>query len=366
MTGIAWSVLAGALPVPGEPAPYEQVRPGFVHEFPRDHFEHPEFAAEWWYYTGNLATTEGRPFGFELTFFRVSNRDLREPETVWDASQVYLAHFVVTDIREGRFSHHERVNRRGPGLAGASLAESAIWNGNWRVDFLPGDPRRPTQRLRAGMARVSLELELVPAKPVVVHGRDGISRKAAGEGRASHYTSFTRLRASGSIRLGDSVHTVRGLAWMDHEFFSENLADDLAGWDWMSIQLEDGRDLMIYGLRGLDGLHGTFSGGTLVNTDGSHAALDAEDFRLTPGRTWHSRETGARYPVEWTVDLPALGLTLEVSPLLDDQEIVSESSLTPAYWEGAVRYTGQQDGRRVEGTGYLEMTGYDRPVVLLQ
>lgn len=356
-------VLAVGMALPA--APFDQAKPGYVFQFPRDHFEHPGFAAEWWYYTGNLATSEGRPFGFELTFFRVAVDRKSGPETAWDPDQVYLTHFVVTDIKGERLHHRERVNRSGPGIAGASESEGVIWNGNWSVEFLPGDPRRPSQRIRAGDGGVSLELDLVPAKPVVIHGTEGVSQKARGEGQASHYSSFTRLVADGKITVEGAEHRVEGLAWMDHEFFTNNLSDDQVGWDWMSIQLDDGSDLMIYALRSVTGEHSEFSGGTFVGDDGTQVRLVAEDLRLTPGRKWRSTETGADYPVEWTVEIPRIELTLNVSPLLDAQEVLSAFSLTPVYWEGAVEYCGKRAGRTVTGKGYLEMTGYDKPVVLV-
>ena len=348
------------------PAPaFEQAKPGYVFEFPRDHFQHSEFKAEWWYYTGNLATAEGRPFGFELTFFRVGVDRERERESNWDPGHIYLTHFVVTDVRGQRIHHRERVNRDGPGLAGASVSKGLIWNGNWSVEFLRGDPRRPVQRIYAEDTDLRLELELDPAKPVVIHGINGVSQKGGGEGQASHYTSFTRLVTRGTIALEGALYEVEGLAWMDHEFFTNSLAADQVGWDWMSIQLDDGSDLMIYALRNADGGHGKFSGGTFVRADGKQVRLVADDLVLTPGREWRSEKTGAVYPVEWTVEVPRIELSLEVRPLLDIQEVVSGFSMTPVYWEGAVKYHGRRAGRNVSGRGYLEMTGYDRPVKLV-
>ena len=354
---VLWSV---------SPAPaFEQARPGYVFQFPRDHFQHSAFKAEWWYYTGNLATAEGRPFGFELTFFRVAVDREREPESDWDPGHIYLTHFVVTDVRSQLLHHRERVNRDGPGLAGASASKGLIWNGNWSVEFLPGDPRRPVQRIYAEDTDLRLELELNPAKSVVIHGINGVSQKGGGEGQASHYASFTRLVTRGTIALEGAEYEVEGLAWMDHEFFTNDLAADQVGWDWMSIQLDDGSDLMIYALRNVGGVHGKFSGGTFVGADGSQVRLIADDLELTPGREWKSEKTGAVYPVEWTVEIPRIELSLEVHPLLDSQEVVSGFSMTPVYWEGAVEYHGRRAGRRVSGRGYLEMTGYDKPVELV-
>ena len=350
-----------ALAMPAALAAFEQARPGYAFEFPRDYFEHPEFQAEWWYYTGNLATREGRRFGFELTFFRVGLSPELEAQGVWDLDQVYVAHFVLTDIETGRMLKRERTNRGGPGLAGASETSRTVWNGNWSVEYQPHDPLRPTQRMWAGHEEAALSLSLVPAKPVVVHGENGVSRKGGGDGQASHYLSFTRLIASGMVEMDGADYEVEGSAWMDHEFFTNSLSRELVGWDWMSIQLDDGTDLMLYGLRDAEGRHGEFSSGTFVETDGQVSHLTSKDFRLTPGRVWRSPDTGAEYPVEWAVEVPVLDLRLDVRPLLDSQEVFSERSYMPVYWEGAVTYFGKRIDRPVEGRGYLEMTGYDKP-----
>ena len=338
---------------------YEPARPDYEYEFPRDHFEHPNFAMEWWYYTGNLADSEGRKFGFELTFFRGTVDREEAAQSTWDLSQVYVAHLVVSDIQEQRMIHRERANRSGPGLAGASAATATIWNGNWSVEYQLADPARPVQKLRAWDESISLELLLEPTKAHVVHGEDGISRKGGEEGQASHYVSFTRMRTSGRLMIDNRVHEVQGLSWMDHEFFSENMASGMVGWDWLSIQLDDETDLMIAGIRQSNGVYSPYSHGTLVSREGGTMHLSSEDIRLTPGRIWHSDETGAKYPVEWMLRIPRVGLNLDVRPLHDAQEIVSRAASLPTYWEGPVLYSGRHAGTPVTGSGYLELTGYD-------
>ena len=343
---------------------FEFAQPGYEFEFPRDHFEHPEFEIEWWYYTGNLYDGGSRRFGFELTFFRVAVERDGPLASAWDVGQIYLAHFAVSDIDSKRFYRAERVNRAGPGLAGASRSKGRIWNGNWSSDWEFSDATGSSQRLRALTEEVSLDLSLRSAKPPVVHGLDGISRKAAGTGKASHYISLTRLQAEGTVAIGDAAFTVTGSAWMDHEFSTDSMGSDQVGWDWMSVQLDDGTELMLYGMRGHDGRHGEFSSGTVVNADGRPRHLDAAEFSLVPGRTWRSPETGAVYPVAWNVEIPSLGLTLACEPLMDGQEVVSERGSTPTYWEGAVRYAGHRREASIVGVGYLEMTGYEQPVWL--
>ena len=343
-----------------------RVVPGYVFEFPRDHFAHPAFDSEWWYYTGNLFTAGGRHFGFELTFFRRA-REIEAPEpSAWDLDQVWLAHFTITDTRGERFFVAERINRSGPGIAGADAGKRRIWNGNWSVEWRSGDEGRPTQVLAAMNREAALRLTLEPRKPVVIHGRDGVSRKVAGEPRAvSHYLSFTRLEAAGTIAVAGEEFAVTGLAWMDHEFFSVYPMEDKVGWDWMSIQLDDGADLMLFGLRDAGGRHGPDTTGTLVDGGGGARRIEGGARRiefgsvsLRPGRRWRSEATGAEYPVEWEVTIPDLDLRLDVRPRIDGQEVYTEGGLLPAYWEGAVRVSGKREGRPVSGVGYLEMTGY--------
>ena len=336
-----------------------RVVPGYSFEFPRDHFGHPEFESEWWYYTGNLFAASGRHFGFELTFFRrASAIDIDEP-SAWDPDQVYLAHFTITDTDGERFVVDERVNRAGPGIAGADAGARRVWNGNWSVEWRSGDEVLPAQILTAMNGEGALRLVLEPVKPVVVHGRDGVSRKVAGDSRAlSYYLSFTRMSAGGTVAIGGEEFAVTGQAWMDHEFFSEYLAEHKVGWDWMSVQLEDGVDLMLFGIRDPQGGYGPDTFGTFVDAGGSTHAIESGGVTFRPGRRWRSEATGAEYPVEWRVEVPDFDLRLDVRPRLDAQEVFTGDGILPAYWEGAVRFSGERAGRPVAGTGYLEMTGY--------
>jgi len=349
----------GAAVIAGAGGEAGRVLPGYGFEFPRDHFAHPSFDSEWWYYTGNLFTADGRHFGFELTFFRRAREIEAAEPSAWDLDQLWLAHFAITDTRGERFVVDERINRSGPGVAGADISKRAIWNGNWRIEWRPGDERRPVQMLSAMNREAALRLTLDPRKPVVIHGRDGVSRKIAGDPRAvSHYLSFTRLAATGTVSIGGEEFAVSGLAWMDHEFFSDYPMEGKAGWDWMSIQLEDGADLMLFGLRGPQGGHGPDTTGTLVEADGGARRIEWGGVRLRPGRRWRSEATGAEYPVEWEVAIPDLALRFDVRPRIDAQEVHAEGGLLPAYWEGAVLVSGEREGRPVSGNGYLEMTGY--------
>src|ERR1700693_4444554 len=225
-------------------AQYRTALPGYHYEFPRDHFNHPEFQTEWWYYTGNLKSNDGRHFGFELTFFRQAvSRDLAKT-AAWDVKDVYLAHLALSDLDGGKLYHAERTNRSGPGIAGIDETRRRIWNGNWQIIWEKG-----AQELQAIDERFQLRLSLRSAKPPVVHGEDGVSQKAAGAGRASHYISLTRIHTSGLVELGERKFGVTGTSWMDHEFFTHQLTADQTGWDWLSLQLEDNTELMVFHIR---------------------------------------------------------------------------------------------------------------------
>ncbi len=344
---------------------FEPVTPDYQYSLPRDHFAHPEFRTEWWYYTGNVASPEGRRFGFELTFFRMAvEEEAAADGGSWAIRDLYLAHLALSDIDGRRFYRTERLNRSGPGLAGADFGRGRIWNGNWQVLWAaPEDPLGRLQ-LQAASDEFSLDLELKPRKPAVIHGPDGVSRKSAKPGHASHYISFTRLAVSGKVRVGEETHSVSGSAWMDHEFFSAGLAGDQVGWDWMSIQLENNTELMLYRLRRRDGTADPFSSGTYVDAEGRAQHLDAEDFVMEPGGVWRSPETAGRYPLRWKVSVPRLRIVLECRTDLNPQEIVSRRQVGPNYWEGAVTFNGLVGDERIRGVGYLEMTGYDKSVVL--
>lgn len=335
----------------GSAADYETAQPGYHFEFPHDFFSHPAYQTEWWYYTGNVRASDGRRFGFELTFFREGVS--QKPKTsMWSVQELYMAHLAVTDIDGRHYDHAERINRAGPGIAGVDAAQGLIWNGNWQV-HMDGSQ----EQLRAVADGFAIDLNLRAETPVVIQGQSGISRKAAGAGHASHYFSIPRLQVAGTIEAQGKEYPASGSAWMDHEFFTGSLASDESGWDWMGLQLNDGTELMLYRMRLRDGSADPCSSGSFVDAQGHSTFLSAGDFRMTPeGDAWTSPETGARYPLRWHVSIPARGLDLQVTTPLPEQEMTSRFG--PSYWEGAVDMKGKAGDHAVQGAGYLEMTGY--------
>ncbi|MBV9760971.1 MAG: hypothetical protein JO340_10445 [Acidobacteriaceae bacterium] len=335
--------------------------PGYHYEFPRDHFSHSDYQTEWWYYTGNLRAADGRRFGFELTFFRegvrLTKQQAAESDATWRPDQVYVAHLALSDLDGREFYHTERLNRAGPGLAGSSLKERRYWNGNWQARWTSLNSGE--QQLQAVCERFTLRLKLRPEKPLTIHGREGVSQKGPQAGEASHYISFTRLAAEGQLEgWNGRSYSLKGLAWMDHEFFSQASGQALAGWDWFAVQLNNNEELMLYRLRRKSGERSPYSSGTFVDAAGRTRFLSASDFVLAPGTTWQSAASGARYPVEWKISIPCLGIELWERTGFRDQELFSKESVTPTYWEGAVTYEGHEQSQAVKGVGYLEMTGY--------
>jgi len=311
-----------------------------------------------------VRTPQGRRFGFELTFFRYAIREEATGESPWNIRDLYLAHFTLSDIEGERFYKTDRLNRAGPGLAGADADQARMWNGNWEVEWLePASPLGP-QRLKAYAEKFSAELVLTPAKPPVIQGVNGVSQKAAGEGKASHYVSFTRLATDGSLTVGGETFEVEGVTWMDHEFSSDSLGEGQVGWDWMSIQLDDETELMLYRMRRSDGTADPYSSGTFVDADGRTEHLAWSEIRMKPiaGSEWESPTTGGAYPLKWEVEVPHLDVRLTCTTDLDEQEVVSKRRVGPSYWEGAMDFAGERAGKSVNGVGYLEMTGYDKPL----
>ncbi len=337
---------------------FDMAVPGYEYRFPRDHGAHERFRTEWWYYTGHLTAADGRRFGFELTFFRrgIPPDQIQTLPSKWSIQQLYLAHFALTDLSTGRFYYADKVSRDGLGKAGAETGRLHVWVDRWSL--LMEDRTAPGHQLHAATDNVAIDLTVVPGKPPVIHGRGGISRKGADPGQASHYYSLTRLSAEGQIRIGTETVAVTGLSWMDHEFGSADLGQNVVGWDWFSLQLSDSTELMWYSLRRADGSSDPVSSGTLVLADGRIQPLDAKDLTIEPLAYWTSPRSKGRYPQRWRLTAPALGMDLTVDSLLADQELDTSRSTRVTYWEGTVSASGQARGAPVTGRGYVEMTGY--------
>ncbi|HEY4001937.1 MAG TPA: lipocalin-like domain-containing protein [Candidatus Xenobia bacterium] len=327
---------------------YRIALPGYHYRFPFDQGSHDDYQSEWWYYTGHLFSGS-HEWGYELTFFRIALQppSAQKQTSRWSASQIYLAHLALTDVNGHIFNHWEKLNRPGIDTAGADTGHLHVYNDGWTATDTPsGD-----MKLHADF----LDLTLHSAAPAVVHGHDGISVKGPGTSNASHYYSYTHLQTTGSL----SGEPVTGTSWMDHEFGSSQLSPHQAGWDWFALQLDRGTDIMLYQMRDDHGHSDRYSSGTLVQGN-QITPLHAADVHIEPRGHWKSPHTGGNYPMGWTVTIPSHHMTFNVTPLLDDQELVSRTGAGPTYWEG----TAKVDGSLGAGRAYVEMTGYAGKVSL--
>ena len=321
-------------------------------QFPRDHGAHPEYQIEWWYYTGNLRTDDGKAFGYQLTFFRFAlTPQMPERISHFATNQVYMGHFAVTDAANDEYFCFERRSRGAGGLAGAMGQPTyKVWLENWSAtEVEPGVMRlhvASTSDLIEAEPQIGLSLDLRQTLSPILHGDRGLSQKGPESGNATYYYSLVGLETTGEVTINGKTVGVNGISWMDHEFGTSFLGEGFVGWDWFSLQLEDGTTLMLYCLRRSDqSCDPETFGGTLVYPDSQQLRLGTTDFTLTPSRQWTSLESGATYPSDWQITFPELKIVLQVEPLIPNQEF--RASFT--YWEGAVRVHG-----------HVELTGYDR------
>jgi predicted secreted hydrolase len=333
---------------------WKEAAAGYQFEFPRDHASHPDYKIEWWYYTGNLDTSDGRRFGYQLTFFRIGVDPAPANPSRWAVRDLFMAHLAVSDPTGRRYRFAEKLSRAGPGLAGADTQRYRVWNDEWSATRAESTR---THSLSASHANVGVNLRLEDGKPPAINGVGGISQKGAQTGNASHYYSMTRMPTRGWITIDGNRFEVSGLSWMDHEFGTSFLEPGQQGWDWLSMQLQDGRDVMLYQLRRGDGSRDPRSSGTLIDRDGRTRHLAADDFTLRATGAAFKAPSGAIYPTQWVIDVPGEQLSLSVTTPLENQELSTQGAGL-SYWEGAIDVAGTRGGVPVSGRGYLEMTGY--------
>jgi predicted secreted hydrolase len=314
--------------------------------FPKDHGSHPEYQTEWWYFTGNLRDADNNLFGYQLTFFRRAlGGKTTNDNSLWRSDSVYLAHFAITDVNKEIYYSFEKWSRAVPKLAGSDTQNLGVWIDDWSVSL---DQDR-SYMLESRSENKSISLILKQAKKEVLNGNKGLSQKSMEPGNASYYYSVTRLDTTGKITIDGRQYWVEGLSWFDHEWSTSVLGPNQIGWDWFSIQLDDNREIMIYILRLKDGGIDPFSSGTFIDNSGNAEHLSVSDFYVDIKGYWKSPETNINYPSGWNIKIPKYGLTLEVDPVLNNQEF----SHSFTYWEGAVRVAGN-----AKGVGYVELTGY--------
>lgn len=368
---VACLALAGWASTTSPTDSWRPAEPGYTWEFPRDEGIHPDYKTEWWYLTGHLFPTDApdsieSALAFQMTFFRVGlvPQDEPLPDSEWAARDLVMAHASLADPGRGAHLFSEVLRRATPLLGGfgGSADSTLAWcqaptgtEGQWRISRSGLQYRLEAADDRQGF---SYDLTCTPVKPRVFHGDGGFSPKSADGSAGSLYFSYTRMAVEGSVTIGGKTIPVDGQCWLDREIFSSTLAPDQTGWDWVSLQLDDGRDLMLYRLRG-DTPEAEFALGTLVDRDGNSRTLPAEAWNLTPLETWKSPETEAEYPINWSLKVPGEDIDLVLKAVMPAQENISGQSGVH-YWEGAViAEPAGKPGQNV-GRGFVELTGYGK------
>ena len=320
--------------------------------FPRDHASHPQFRTEWWYVTGWLEAA-GAPLGFQVTFFRTRNRAADGNPSAFAPRQIVIAHAAVSDPRAARLAHGERIAREGFGLAGADAKNMAVWLDDWSFT-----QEGAAFRVRVPARDFTLDLKLVPTQPPLLNGTNGVSRKGRDPAAVSFYYSLPHLAASGTLVRSADAQAVEGTAWLDHEWSASYVETGAVGWDWVGVNAEGGGALMAFRMRDAAG-GARWAGATYRRPNGATRAFAPHEVSFIPRREWRSPRTSVRYPVAF--DVRVGDIELAIDPLFDDQENDARRTTDTVYWEGAVR---AKRGGAPFGRGYLELTGYWKPLKL--
>ena len=319
-------------------------------QFPEDEGSHPEFRTEWWYVTGWLDVTP-TPLGFQVTFFRTRPHPDTPNPSRFNPRHILIAHAAISEPAHGRLRHESRSARAGFGLAEATIGATNVWIDAWQLRS-----KRGQYSAQIDAEDFSLALDFEPTQPPLLHGDHGFSRKGPDRASASYYYSLPHLRVEGRVRIGSRSRNVTGSAWLDHEWSSRIMDAHAVGWDWVGLNMDDGSAIMAFKMRRRDGsTH--WAGATVRDAAGVTRTLAPQEIAWETQRRWRSPRSGASYPVATRLKLGAS--SLDLVPLMDDQESDSRRSTGAIYWEGAV--TASTDAQRI-GHGYLELTGYVKPL----
>ena len=319
--------------------------------FPHDHYMHPKYRIEWWYITGNLQSDTGRAFGYQITFFRTAlTSKSQKRQSSWASNHIWMAHLAVSDIEQQQHIHTQKISRGAAGLAGISQQPFKIWLDDWQITA--NSSGNFPWAIIAKDQKINIDVTINPLKPIVLQGDQGLSQKSSEPGNASYYYSSTRMQTSGTITINNTLHQVKGLSWLDREWSTSALGKHQSGWDWFSLQLNTGEELMFYRIRDKAGNSDKHSQGKWIDDSGNSTALDSSDVILEALDYWQP-STGKSYPISWRMTLPKRNKEMIIKAAINDQLMRT----TFEYWEGAVNVynTGLNS---LAGKGYLEMTGY--------
>lgn len=315
--------------------------------FPADHTLHPGFRNEWWYFTGNLFTEDGRHFGYQVTFFSTALSAADLTATGWESPRIWMAHVAITDTAAQEHLALERFARENPGLAGAEAEPFRVWLENWSLASGPSAQGGFPWYLSIRDEAFELSLQLEPLKAPVLQGDQGLSQKSPEPGNASYYYSISRLASRGTLVLAGQTFELSGSSWLDREWSTSALADDQSGWDWFSLQFDEGQELMYYQLRDKAGNAHPNSDGNWTSVDAQQTRIAQDEIVLEELRTW-TAPNGVNYATEWL--LTYRDQRWLIRALVEDQFM----NLSVPYWEGAVEIL-DPDSEENLGYGYLEM-----------
>jgi predicted secreted hydrolase len=328
---------------------YQNITKDYRLRFPEDFYYKKDYRVQWWYFTGHLFDQTGREFGYELTFFVVGIQN-KTYKSRFGLRNIYISHFAISDVANNIFLFSDRSDSGAFDFAGAHDDHLKVWVGK---NFAEGTPAK--MHLHASDDDKSLDLILIPTKPVILHGENGYSRKSeASPTLSSYYFSYTNMKTEGTLRIGNKTVMVKGRSWFDREI-SAGLGQNQIAWNWFAIELDDNREIMLYLLSHRDGSMDKNSSGTFIYSDGTHHHLSKDEFDVRVLSYYRSRKTRARYPSQWEIKIPSEGIQLTLVPLMEDQELITTYSTFNYYWEGVCSVKGTVSGR-----AYIEMTGYTR------
>ena len=337
------------------PPTFAPVTPGRQLVFPADFGAHPQFKTEWWYVTGWLKKPDGKPLGFQVTFFRSATGKGADNPSAFAARQLIIGHAALSDPARGKLAHTQRSAREGFNLAYSRVGGTDIRLDDWRMVRAADG----SYQVSISSPELTVKLTLVPTQPLLLQGVRGYSRKGPDPANASYYYSEPHLKVSGSAGQGKAApEVVEGTAWLDHEWSSQALDPKAAGWDWVGANLADGSALMAFQIRGRQGGK-LWAHATLRDAQGNITQFEPGQVSFTPQAQWRSPRTNAVYPVAQSVVTGAI--RWQITPLQQDQELDSRRSTGFIYWEGAVNI--RRDGVQA-GHGYLELVGYASPMTL--
>jgi predicted secreted hydrolase len=344
---------AASLALLGSASPSTRALPERSLSFPRDHGAHPDLSTEWWYLTGHASSTGGRAWGFQVTFFRSRVPGTQTMRSAFAAKQLIFAHCAITDVQGKKLHHDQRIARQGFDLAQASELDTDVKLRGWTLQR--GASAQYQARIQA--SDFAIALDCAPTQPLLLQGNQGLSRKGPEAEQASYYYSQPQLAARGRIRLQGASFELQGTAWLDHEWSQELLHPSAVGWDWIGMNLFDGSSVMAFQLRDKEG-NAVWDGGVFRTAKGQRFRFLKGEVVFSRQRSWKSPTSQATYPIEWIVRTPADFYT--VKAVIPNQELDSRASTGAIYWEG-LSDLFDSNGNHV-GRGYLEMTGYARPL----